>query len=694
MNTYPLDRLFRPQSVAIVGASPQRGLPRNTLLRVLLKHGFSGKVYPVSRSYTEIEGLKAYPTVGDLPEVPDVALVITPAETVPDIIAECGQKGIRTAIVFSAGFEEVEEGKAIAERMAAAAKLHNVTVLGPNCQGLWSVRSRAMLTYSPAAMGLETINFAPIAVVSQSGALAGAIAGSLQKSGIGCSYITSVGNETCLDLLEVLGWIVEQDDVRAVALYIEGLNDAARIISIARRAIERGIQIIALKAGRSAVGQEATASHTGKIASPHSIYQDVFEQAGVISVDSLEEMLAAVEAIAFLPDPRMTGDKKGGVSVMSTSGGAGALLADHSDKYSIPMAEFSEGTIQALGELLPSFARKENPVDFTGQIRSQPNLFRDTCRTLGQDPRTEALVVQFASSGMRDLRENGDAFKSVARDHALPVVVSFVAERLDADIRSEFRDAGILLTEDTSATMRMLSFIYKRKRYASRLGDRASKQLPVRVAPDSWSDTMDYLKEAGTQPASWVILQPGEQAATACSGLKYPLVVKVLPSQSDHKTELGLVKLRVGSPEEVDRHAADFREKLGDPQIGVLVQEMVGDGVEVILSCMRKTDFGPVISIGMGGVAVELFRDITHLALPVSPEQVRTALRKLKLWTLLNGFRGKPAADIDALVAAAARFGDLFLSAPEIMEFEVNPVIVRSKGDGVVAVDALVAAKA
>ncbi len=693
MNTSPFDRLFRPESVAVIGASPQRGLPRNTLLRMLLKHGFAGKVFPVSLSHPEIEGLKAYPSVGDLPEVPDVALVITPADTVPGVIAECGRKGIRSAVVFSAGFEEVEEGRENAIRLAAAAKEHGVTVLGPNCQGIWSVRHKAMLTYSPAAMALDSIELAPIAVVSQSGALAGAIAGALQKSGIGCSYITSVGNETCIDLLKVLGWIVEQDDVRAVALYIEGLNDAGRLIQIARRASERGVQIIALKAGSSAVGQEATASHTGKIASPHTIYQDVFEQAGVIGVDSLTEMLAAVEAIAFLPDPRVTGGERGGVSVMSTSGGAGALLADHSDKYSIPMAEFSEATGLALEKMLPSFARKANPVDLTGQIRSHPNLFKDTCSVLAQDARTEAMVVQFASSGMRDLMENGDTFKAVAREQRLPVIIGFVAERLDVATRSEFRNAGILLTDDTSATMRALSFIYKRQRYASRKDGPAGKPLPVRVAPATWQETMDYLGDAGVQPAKWVVLQPGERAVTACAGLKYPLVVKVLPSESDHKTELGLVKLRVGSPEEVDGHAAEFRAKLGKPEMGVLVQEMVGEGVEVIVSCMRKTDFGPVISIGMGGIAVELFKDITHLALPVTPAQVKAALKKLKLWTLLNGFRGKPAADIDGLAEAAARFGDLFLSAPEVQEIEVNPLIVRPAGEGVIAVDALIAIK-
>jgi hypothetical protein len=211
-----------------------------------------------------------------------------------------------------------------------------------------------------------------------------------------------------------------------------------------------------------------------------------------------------------------------------------------------------------------------------------------------------------------------------------------------------------------------------------------------RSAPQSWGETMAFCSDAGASSVNWLVLKPTDQADVACANLKYPLVVKVLPSDAEHKSELGLVKLRVGAPADVDRIAFEFREKMDKPQAGILVQEMADDGVEVVLSCLRKTDFGPVISIGTGGVAVELYRDVTHLALPVSPEQVRHALKKLKLWTLLKGFRGKPAADVEALVSAAVRLGDLFLATPDVQEFELNPVIVGREGAGLRVVDALV----
>ena len=267
--------------------------------------------------------------------------------------------------------------------------------------------------------------------------------------------------------------------------------------------------------------------------------------------------------------------------------------------------------------------------------------------------------------------------------------MTFAAEKLDAATRAEYREAGILLSEDPADTMRALQWLYRRRRYRSLPAPRPRVEAAAIDAPGDWHALMDYLERAGVTPAPWTVLDAHTSAAEGCAKLAYPLVVKALPSEAEHKTEMGLVKLRVESPQEVDRIACEFRTKLGKPGMGVLVQEMVGDGVEVVLSCLRNTDFGPVLSIGMGGVAIELFRDVTWVALPTTPDQVKHALCRLKLQTLLDGFRGSPAADIDALAAAATRFGDLFLATPSLAELEVNPVMVRPAGRGLAAVDCL-----
>ena len=250
----------------------------------------------------------------------------------------------------------------------------------------------------------------------------------------------------------------------------------------------------------------------------------------------------------------------------------------------------------------------------------------------------------------------------------------------------------MLLSPEPSATVNALSLLYRLSNQVPAPAAGARPSLPRRAAPEGWNETMALCEAAGATPAKWVVLGPADRAPTACAGMRFPLVVKVLPSEAEHKSELGLVKLRVGSAAEVDSIAADFRAKLGKPSAGILVQEMAREGVEVVLSFLRRTDFGPILSIGSGGVAIELYRDITHLALPVSADQVRAALRKLKLWTLLQGFRGKPAADVDALVDCAVRLGDVLVSCPEITEFELNPVIVGPSGTGLRVVDALVVA--
>lgn len=686
----PLDTMFRARSVAVIGASPKPG-PRNRIMKVLTKHGYDGRIYPVTRSTDEVEGLRAYATVADLPEVPDLALIITPAATVPDLLEECGARGIRSAIVFSSGFEETEGGRDLARRLSEVAARHGIAVLGPNGQGLWSVAAKSFFSFSAAAMSLDDIRHSPIAVISQSGALAGAIGGYLHRNGLGCSYMVSVGNETCLDALDVLEWIIEQDDVRVAALYLEGIEGGARLQRIGARARARGVQIVALKAGRSVFGQEATASHTGKMASPHGIYRHALDQAGIIMVESLGEAMAAVELFSFMPAPRLSGDPLGGIAVMSSSGGAAALLADHSDEFGLPMSTFSDHAAERLEEILPEFARKQNPVDLTGQIRAEPNLFRDTLRVICDDPRTEAVVVQFASSGGRDLRENGEDFKAEVRRTGLPLVVTTAQERVDVATRAEFMEAGILVSHDPHATMRALRWLYDRRRFDAIRPGEAAGGAPL-PAPQGWEETMGFLAECGLTPAPWRLLHPGDDAARACAGLTWPLVVKVLPDAAEHKTELGLVKLRVQTPEEVALHAETFRRALDRPDLPVLVQEMVTDGVEVVLACLRDSDFGPILSIGMGGIAVELFRDVAYLSLPATRAQVEARLRTLKLWTLLQGFRGAPEADIPALVDAVVRFGERMARTPSLREVEINPILVRPKGQGLAAVDVIAVA--
>lgn len=684
-----LEPLFHARSVALVGLSGDARKMTGAPLTILRQTGFPGEIYPVNPKYEEIDGLRSYPSIAALPVVPDVAMIMLPASACARAVRDCATKGIRACVIPSSGFEETEDGAAHAQALKRAARDAGVAVVGPNCEGLWSVRDRVLLTFGSAARR-EVLHHAPIAILSQSGAMAGAVARHLQNDAVGCSYVVSVGNEAVLTVADYLEWMIEQDDVRVVLLFIEGLRDGERLLGLIRRAVKRGIRIVVLKSGNSAAGVEAAASHTGKIATSYAVYRDLLHHAGAVLVDSLSAFIAAGEVLATAPLPADRG-AQGGVSVFSIPGGTRAMTADHFELRDVPMATFARTTVAALSASLPEFGGVENPTDLTGQVLSHPGLF-DTClATIADDPNTEALVVQVANRGPRDILERTELLRAVASQSGVPVVATFLGDALPASDRATLRAAGVLCARDPAEAALFLGWLYAARRAAAATESAPIAAAPPTPLPRTWEETVHWLRGAEIAVPHGRIMQPRETARSACEMLHFPVAVKALPEHADHKTELGLLALGVTSATQVEREAKRIRRALGRADAPVLVQEMVSGGVEVLLAAVRNPDFGPVLAIGLGGIAVELFRDVAWIALPASPQDIKRAIAPLKLATVLAGFRGKPAGDVEALAQAAARFGAKFISvSPRAAEFEVNPLLVLPAGQGVVAVDALV----
>jgi acyl-CoA synthetase (NDP forming) len=687
--TAPLDRIFHARSVALVGLSTDARKMTGAPLEILRQTGFAGRIYPVNPKATEIGGLTAYPSIAALPETPDVAMIMLPAAACAQALHDCAAKGITACVIPSSGFEETADGAAHAEALRAAAAQHGIAVVGPNCEGLWSVRSRVLLTFGSAARR-SVLHHAPIAILSQSGAMAGAMARHLQNDEVGCAYMVSVGNEAVLTIADYLAWMIEQDDVRVVALFIEGLRDGERLLRLIERATARGVRVVALKCGNTAAGMQAAASHTGKIASAYAVYHDLLAAAGAVMVDSLTDLIAAAEVLATAPLPPRRGEA-GGVSVFSIPGGTRAMTADHCDSHGVPLATFSRETVAALTGALPEFGGVENPTDLTGQVLSHPGLF-DTC--LGhivRDPHTEALIVQVANRGPRDVMERIDLLGRTGRDAGVPVFATFLGDALPAADRAALRVHGVLCARDPAEAARFLAWLYRARAAAERVSSDRPPGPATVARPASWPETAAWMEAAGIPLPPWRVIEGHGSATSTCAGLSFPVAVKALPEDSDHKTELGLLALNVADLAGVEREAARIRSALGRSDAGVLVQQMAQPGVEVVLAAVRNPDFGPVLAIGLGGVAIELFKDVAWLALPTDPAAVRKALAGLRVAEVLRGFRGKPAADADALVDAAVRFGDAFLATtPAASEIEINPLIVLPAGQGVVAVDALV----
>lgn len=683
-----LDAVFRPRSVCLVGVSADAHKLNGAPLRILRQHGFPGAIHLVNPKYAEIEGLPCHRSLHDVPQGVDLAFLMLPAAEVPDALEAAADRGMRGAIVLSSGFEEVADGAGLAARVRDICRTRGIALIGPNCEGVWSVRSKAILTFGSAARR-DVMHHAPLAIVSQSGAVSGAIGRHLQDEGYGCGYVVSVGNETDTSMLEVLDYLLDQDDVRHVLLFLEGFRDGWRLTEVAAKARARGVTIVALKSGNSAAGQEAAASHTGKLSTPYGIYRDVFAQYGIIQVDSLAELTEAGRMLPHLPPLRRSAGSQPGVSVCSVPGGTRALTADACEQQQVPLARFEEPTVAALTAVLPRFGYAQNPTDLTGQILTKPTMLDDALTIVGSDPNTEAMVVQFANRGLRDARERGPAIAAAAARHGTPVVVSLLADEMPAAERRAAVAQGIGVTRDPRDAVRLLSWLYRRDRPLP--VESLPAREPAGPAPDgSWADIARFLGSLGIGVPPWRILHPGQDAAAALAGLSFPVAVKALPEAVAHKTELGAVALNLRDVAAVSAAAARIRDRLGDPAAPLLVQDMVMGGVEATLTVARNPDFGALLAIGSGGVMVELFQDLRQLLLPATEAQVARAIEGLRLSSLLDGFRGAARADRAGFVRAAASLGRAFLALPpKVLEIELNPVFVLPEGRGVVAVDML-----
>lgn len=683
-----LDAIFDARSVALIGVSGNSGHISAAALRNLRAQGFAGRVYVVNPGRDAVDDLPCWRTVAALPEAVDVAVVMVRAERVIATIAECGERGIRAAVVLTSGFEETATGKARAAALRETARQAGVSLIGPNCEGIWSVGNRLALSFGSAAARTE-LTHAPIAIVSQSGAVAGALARHLQDSGTGCSYVVSSGNETSLDSLDILAWLIGRDDVRVVLMFIEGWEQGSRILALAERARARGIRIVALKSGNSEAGRQATASHTGKLASSYRVYRDIFRQAGIVLVERIEDLVAAARVFLHAPLPRPSTSDQSGVAIFSIPGGTRALTMDLCAQYGVPACRFTDATLKALRAILPPYAQAQNPTDMTGEILSSPQLFEQALALILADENPSSLIVQLANRGVADLQRYTGMLADHARRLGLPVIVSMLGDSLPLAEQETLARKGIVFAQEPADAVRYLGWLYQAA--LPRSAESMETLVKGALVPRSerWGDMAAYLESLGVPVVRGVCFSEESELRQTGSCLAPPFAVKALPEHAAHKSELGLVALNVPDLGAANMAAQRLRGILGDPQAAILVQEMAA-GVEAVLAIVTDKDFGPVLTVGTGGQGIELWDDVGFLALPAGRAEIYAMIDRLKLGTLLRGFRGAPAADIDALVAAAIALTRSFVQQDELEFIELNPVFIGPAGTGVRAADILV----
>ncbi len=697
--------LFQPKSIAIVGASSDPEKPSGQPLFSLKNNGYRGHIYPVNPKYDEIGGIKCYPSLLDVPASVDLVIIAVAAKYVLAVLGECEARGVKAVIIITSGFGEVGiEGKAMQSEMAELAAKSKMRIVGPNCMGVFSLQNNLTAGFALTELYRESRvpNF--LGYITQSGGFGVTMYEMAKDQGIGFTHFVSTGNEADVNFAEILGYIVEDPETKVIGGYLESIRDGEKFAAAADLALERGKPILLIKTGKSEAAAQAAASHTGSLAGEDRLYEAFFKQKGIIRVEDIKEFEAELQLLSAGKLP--AGNK---VCVLASSGGSAVFLADKCVAEGLDVAELQADTRQRLEDILPSFAATRNPVDMTSVILVQPGLLQKCADIVLSDPNIDSVLINhWVLYGGEAVLEELGAVHEKARK---PLIVNVMGpELLALEAIRYLRDLGVPTISDAAYAARSLARLAQ---YDGRLKrHRAGKDVYVKysVNKKTIGHELAKLKEGGSLSESegkrilascGIAVVTDKVAATADEAIQiareigFPVVLKVDSPDIIHKTEAGGVKLNIQSPEGVRNAYAEIMEKAKDynPNArinGISVQEMAPAGVEVIVGGKRDPVFGPTVLFGLGGIYVEVMRDVALRVAPLSKDDAADMVREIKGFKILEGVRGRPPADIEAIQDVILKVSALLENCPQINEIDINPLLVYPRGKGARAVDALV----
>jgi acetyltransferase len=709
-----LSPLIAPKSVAIVGAS-QRGAdanlarePRgNRVIRNLNTFGFAGRIVAVNPKYAEVMGYPCYPDVASIPEPVDCLVSAVPNRHVPDLLESAAKAGVRAAVVFAAGFGEIGgEGKARQVRLEALSRDQGFLICGPNCYGVLNVYGKAPLFASTIPAGFLA---GPVALISQSGGLSTTIANALMLNRhVGLSHIISCGNQTGATIEEYINYFVEDANTKVIAVFVEGFKQPERLLAVAAKAAAANKPLIMLKGGRSDVSKRAAATHSGSLAGAAEVVDAVFRQGGIVSVRSINELIDSVSV--FSCDGFVKKYRGGrGIGVLSGSGGECTLVSDAASNAGIEVPELTETTKAQLQEAVADFGNMNNPLDGTGAMFDDDRIFPRLLQGLVDDSNIDFVTINLEANDPRPKElKSGTRFsalieKAAANSHKpIAIFSSVVGGPVDPDILLPLRKAGVPLMEGaecTTATLRKLADYseFQKSRRASTATPAVAEtrgKLPSGIL--GAEAAFRLFDEFKIPVVPTVLAHSADEAAAAADKMGYPVVLKIESAQITHKSDVGGVALKLTSAAEVrdafSRIMKQVAAKVPQAKLdGVVVQRMASEGVEMILGIKRDPLFGPVDLCGLGGILVDVLQDVAIGIPPLSRQQAKDMIQRLRGAAILAGVRGKPPADVDALCDAIIGLANLAVSlGGQLNGVDINPLIVLAKGQGVIAVDALV----
>ena len=683
-STSSLVPFFRPQGVALVGASRDPAKLGYAVLRNLLQHGYAGPVYPVNPKADEILGVRCYPSILAVPDPVELAVIIAPAPATPGIMEQAGQRGIRAAVIISGGFSESgPQGAALENQVAEIARRYGVRLMGPNCIGVIDTHTPLDTTFVPDMPKPGVITF-----VSQSGAICGGVIDWALGAGIGLSRIVTVGNQADVTETDILELLADDDKTRVIAMYLEGVDDGRRFVEVARH-VSALKPIVAIKAGYTEAGRQAAASHTGALAGTDSAYRAAFHHAGIIRVSHLESLFDAAISLAHQPLPR--GER---VAILTNAGGPGALASDAVEANGLRLATLGDSTRFCLRQFLQPHASVLNPVDMLGGADEH-----DYARALDailQDPGVDAaLVVNVPQSLVpavrivREIAEVTHRFQSQPGGDPLTRADKSVMTCLIGDISlpeaiEYMRQAELPLFPFPERAAAALAAMVKRRKWL---------EQPPQIS-NFRSAAENLQAKIPTLPSK--LARSGSAAARVAREIGFPVAVKIASPDISHKSDVGGVEVGLQTASAAraafQRVTENARRARPDARIeGVTVQAMARPGREVIVGAVRDPQFGPLVMFGSGGVYVELLKDVSFRLAPVARSEAEAMMDETLAGKLLSGLRGQPPADKSAVADVIVAVSELVAADEHITELDINPLVVYNEGQGAVAVDVRVA---
>lgn len=694
--SHRLAPLLQPRSIAMLGASNQAGRIGGMPLDLLKHFGYAGKVFPINPKYQEVFGYACYPDIESLPEVPDLVVLAIGAEDVTAMLERCHAKGIPAAIVYAAGFAEAgAEGAALQRTLEAFVERSGMVVAGPNCMGFANLNIQAHTAFA------SVFRSAPpqtqpgrVSVLTQSGNVCSAVFALIRRLGVPVSHFINTGNEATLEFAEYLAFLAQDPQTDCVVGYVEQLRDGPRFIEAALSFAAQGKPLILYKAGETEKGSEAVRSHTSALAGDLALYQAGFEQLNVIRGTDFAQMAD----LAYLSGFR---HRQGGsrVAIVTMSGALGAILADKLILAGLDVPTLPASVQQAMREGIPDYGMVSNPIDVTGNVVNKPEFVRTIFAALAETDAVDTVIV-YAPGYLLD-RMAEPLIEICKRYPRLFVAIDTGA----AQCRAQLADAGVPVFDDLGRATRAIApychWMTRQPAVARWAALRATpprhdaaQTLPAKL---NEHDTKALLAQYGVPSLPEEVCSDAEAAVRAAGRLGWPVALKILSADIAHKTEAGGVKLNIRDAPSLRLACADVlaSAQAYNPAAridGLLVQPMASGGVaELIAGVTHDPVFGPALTVGLGGVLTELYRDASHRLLPVDTAMVGDMLRSLKAWPLLDGFRGRPIADVDAACAGIAALSDAATAlGKQALALEINPLQVRAAGQGAVALDALV----